>query len=94
MKTKEPLGSAAGSKIGDLERTIRKFKEAASELDRQVQSEETRTKICDLSDPGYSSFARSARERGDKLRASIDRLAREREECIEQAATDSSKKSY
>jgi flagellar protein FliJ len=94
MKTKEAFGPAAASKIAELERTIREFNEAASELERQVKSEEARTKISDTSDAGYSSFARSAQERRDKLRASVDRLVRERDECIEQAATESGKKPH
>ena len=81
MKTKNqsPNGSRfeindTARKIADLECTIRELKGVAAELDWQIKSEEARTGICDPANPGYSSFARSARERRERLCASINRL--------------------
>ena len=60
-------------KVADLERTIRDF-EALFDLDRQIKNEEARTKIEDPAHFAYSSFARSARARRDKLYASTEGL--------------------
>jgi hypothetical protein len=64
-------------KVDELEHTIRQLASVATELDRQIKIEEARTRISDVTDPGYSSIARSARERHDNLLGSINRLEME-----------------
>ena len=61
-------------KVAELERTICELEHAASELDRHIESEEARTRIYDPTNFAYSTFAKSARERRDRLRATIRRL--------------------
>jgi flagellar protein FliJ len=65
-------GRATGTpKADELQRTIRDLTGLAQALDRQIESEEARTKTSDPAHPAYSSFAVSARERLERLRASI-----------------------
>jgi flagellar protein FliJ len=61
-------------KVAELERIICELSNTASTLERQIESEEARTRICDPAHFAYSAFARSARERRDRLRATIQRL--------------------
>jgi flagellar FliJ protein len=61
-------------KVRGLEQMIRDFEVMASDLDRQIQAEEDRTGIKDVGHFNYSTFAKAARQRRDKLRASIDDL--------------------
>jgi hypothetical protein len=61
-------------KVADLEQMIREFENIASDLDRQIQAEEDRTGIKDTRHFAYSTFAKSAAQRRDNLRASIAEL--------------------
>ena len=65
------------SKTAELEVTIRQMERAVAELERDIEAEEVKTKIHDFNDPGYSTIARSARERRDKLCTSVRRLKME-----------------
>jgi flagellar FliJ protein len=58
-------------KVADLEQMIREFETIASDLDRQIQAEEERTGVKDAKHFAYSTFAKSASQRRDNLRASI-----------------------
>lgn len=69
--------SETTSKTAELQRTIRQMECAVAELGRDIEAEEVKTKIHDLMDPGYSTLARSARERRDKLCDSVRRLKME-----------------
>ena len=80
-------------KVADLEHMIREFEGMANDLDRQIKAEEDRTGIKDAAHFAYSTFAKSASQRRDNLRASADGLKvkleaaqRERDEALEQAA--------
>jgi hypothetical protein len=80
-------------KVADLEHMIREFEGMASDLDRQIKAEEDRTGIKDPAHFAYSTFAKSASQRRDNLRASADGLKvkleaaqRERDDALEQAA--------
>ncbi len=53
----------SAGKIAEIEQTIRQMERAAAELDRHIEAEEIKTKVHDLTDPGYSSFAASALQR-------------------------------
>ena len=85
-------------KVQGLEHMIREFEQIASDLERQVQSEEDRTGVKDRSHFAYSTYAKAATLRRDKLIASIDDLrvklddaARERDEAdAEMVSADTS----
>lgn len=61
-------------KVADLEQMIREFETIASDLDRQIHAEEDRTGVKDAKHFAYSTFAKSASQRRDNLRASIAEL--------------------
>ncbi|HEX2842598.1 flagellar export protein FliJ [Hyphomicrobium sp.] len=61
-------------KVADLEQMIREFENIASDLDRQIHAEEDRTGVKDPRHFAYSTFAKSASQRRDNLRASIAEL--------------------
>ena len=75
--------------IASLEHMIREFEAAASDLDRQIKAEEHRTRIFDPADIAYSTLAKSASERRDKLRLSVDAL-RVKLEATQRERDDSS----
>lgn len=58
-------------KVADLEYMIREFEQMALDLERQIQTEEERTGIKDPAHFAYSTFAKSAGQRRDNLKASI-----------------------
>ena len=77
-----------------LEQMMQDFEQMAFDLDRQIQAEEDRTGVRDRSHFAYSTFAKAALQRRDKLRASIDDLRaqlevaiRERDEAQAEADT-------
>lgn len=61
-------------KVADLEKIIRDFELMALDLDRQIMAEEDRTGVRDRQHFAYSTFAKSAAQRRDNLKASIDGL--------------------
>lgn len=61
-------------KVLGLEQMIKDFEVMAIDLERQVQAEEDRTGVKDMSHFNYSTFAKAANLRRNKLRASIDDL--------------------
>jgi len=61
-------------KATDIEMMIRDFEVMASDLDRQITTEEDRTGVRDIAHFAYSTFAKAARQRRDNLRTSIDDL--------------------
>jgi len=77
-------------KVEDLERIIREFEVMAGDLDRQIRLEEDRTGIRDPLHFSYSTFARSATQRRDKLlnsmqglRAQLETAVRDRDDMSE-----------
>ena len=79
-------------KVQGLEHMLREFEQIASDLERQVQSEEDRTGVKDRHHFAYSTYAKAATQRRDKLMASIDDLklklddaVRERDEAQAEA---------
>ncbi len=80
-------------KVADLEHMIREFENMAADLDRQIKAEEDRTGIKDAAHFAYSTFAKSASQRRDNLRTSVDGLKvkletaqRERDDALEQVS--------
>lgn len=62
-------------KVANLEFMIRDFQAMAADLDRQIQAEEERTGNKDSAHFAYSTFAKSAAQRRNNLRASAAELA-------------------
>jgi len=80
-------------KVRDIEQMIREFETMAADLDRQIRAEEDRTGVRDASHFAYSTYAKSAAQRRDNLRASVAELRekhaiaqRDRDEASEQLA--------
>lgn len=61
-------------KVADIESMIREFETMASDLDRQIVSEEERTGVKDPAHFAYSTFAKASAQRRDKLKISVDDL--------------------
>ena len=80
-------------KVSNLESMIRDFQVMAADLDRQIQAEEARTGVKDSAHFAYSTFAKSATQRRNNLRASAAELTvkleaalKARNEAVEQLA--------
>jgi flagellar protein FliJ len=91
LKLKRFEADEKARKVADLEYMVRDFETIANDLDRQIQAEEERTGIKDPAHFAYSTFAKSASQRRDNLRASADELKgrleaamKERDEATEQ----------
>jgi flagellar protein FliJ len=79
LRTKRFEADEQSKKIANLEAMIRDFESMASDLDRQIQAEEDRTGVRDRAHFAYSTFAKSASQRRDNLRASVLDLANQLE---------------
>jgi flagellar protein FliJ len=64
-------------KVAELERTIRELDRAGYALEAQIENEESQTRVRDPADFAYSTFAKAARERRERLRATVHRLKAE-----------------
>ena len=80
-------------KVANLESMIRDFQIMAADLDRQIQAEEERTGVRDSAHFAYSTFAKSASQRRNNLRASaaeltgkLEAAVKARDEAVEQLA--------
>ncbi len=71
-------------KLSDLEGMVREFEGMAAELDRQILTEEERTGVKDPQHFSYSTFAKAAAQRREKLLASVADLRAQ----MDQAAAD------
>ena len=71
LKLKRFEADEKARKVADLEHMIREFETIAADLDRQIQAEEDRTGVKDPAHFAYSTFAKSASQRRDNLRASV-----------------------
>ena len=61
-------------KVTALEQMVHEFEQMATDLERQIQAEEERTGVRDMSHFAYSTFARSAAQRRENLLVSISDL--------------------
>jgi flagellar protein FliJ len=61
-------------KVADIESMIREFETMATDLTRQISSEEERTGIKDPKHFAYSTFAKAAAQRRDNLATSVEEL--------------------
>ncbi len=78
-------------KVANLQLMISDFETMANDLDRQIHAEEDRTGIRDVAHFAYSTFAKSAAQRRNNLRASaaelnlkLEAAVKERDAAIEQ----------
>ncbi|PRD45318.1 flagellar export protein FliJ [Phyllobacterium phragmitis] len=65
--------------LGQLDLMMGEFERMASELDAQIQSEEKKAGIADMSHFAYPTFAKAARQRRDNLFVSIRDLMAQKE---------------
>lgn len=78
MSKREQLVRLARFKVGEKRRQLdqlgmmlREFERMAGELDAQIQSEEKKAGITDVSHFAYPTFAKAARNRRDNLMDSV-----------------------
>ena len=69
-------------KAADIEMMIRDFEQMAADLVRQISAEEERTGIKDRNHFAYSTFAKAAQQRRQKLLDSVDDLKMKLETAI------------
>ena len=74
LRSKRFEAQEKARKVLGLEQMISDFEVMAVDLERQVQAEEDRTGVKDSTHFNYSTFAKAASQRRDKLRASIEDL--------------------
>ncbi len=74
LKLKRFDAEEKARKVADLEYMVRDFESIAADLDRQIQAEEERTGVKDPAHFAYSTFAKSASQRRDNLKASAEEL--------------------
>ena len=61
-------------RVADMEAIIREFEMMVDDLSRQINSEENRTGVKDLTHFAYSTFAKAAAQRREKLLISVEDL--------------------
>jgi flagellar protein FliJ len=91
LRLKRFEAQECGRKAADLEVMVHDFEQMAVDLERQITAEEERTGIRDLEHFSYSTFAKSAALRRDKLltsvadlRAQLDDARRSHEDALEE----------
>lgn len=82
LRLKQFEADEKARKVSALEMMIRDFETMASDLDRQIRAEEDRTGVKDVAHFAYSTFAKSAAQRRDNLRASANELKAKLEAAI------------
>lgn len=87
LRAKRFEAHESAKKIDHLQMMINDFEALANDLDRQIHAEEDRTGIRDTSHFGYSTFAKSAAQRRDNLRASAAELRGKLELLIKDRGT-------
>jgi flagellar protein FliJ len=74
LRLKRFAADEAVRKVAGIEQMIRDMQGMANDLDRQIEAEEGRTGIKDPAHFSYSTFAKSAAQRRDKIVLSINDL--------------------
>lgn len=80
--------------LKQLDQMIAEFERMAAELDAQIQAEEKKAGITDITHFAYPTFAKAARQRRDNLRDSQNDLAQQRsaaEAVLEEAESELAK---
>jgi flagellar FliJ protein len=81
-------------RVAQIEAMIAEFSRMATELDREIASEEQKSGITDPAHFAYSTYARAARARRDNLQQSADELRGQADEArrqLEEAMEDLAK---
>jgi flagellar export protein FliJ len=81
-------------RVAQIEAMIAEFSRMATELDREIASEEQKSGITDPAHFAYSTYARAARSRRDNLQQSADELRGQADEArrqLEEAMEDLAK---
>lgn len=81
-------------RVAQIEAMIAEFSRMATDLDREIATEETRTGMADPAHFAYSTYARAARSRRDNLHQSAGELRGQLDEAksqLEEANADLSK---
>lgn len=74
IKAKEFQADELRRQLGQLERMIRDLRSIRDELGRQIEAEEVRSGVRDPTHYAYSTVARAARDRRQKLESSLAEL--------------------
>jgi septal ring factor EnvC (AmiA/AmiB activator) len=74
IKAKEFQAEELRRQLDQLERMIRDLRSIRDELGRQIEAEEARSGVRDQSHYAYSTVARAARDRREKLESSLAEL--------------------
>ena len=76
-------------KAGQIEIMIEEFRRMISDLDDQIQIEQDKAGISDVTHFAYPTFAKAARQRRDNLQTSIDELSIQLEAVVSAVASPS-----
>ena len=74
IRAKEFQAEELRRQLGQLERMIKDLRSIRDELGRQIEAEEARSGVRDQSHYAYSTVARAARDRRQKLESSLAEL--------------------
>lgn len=72
--------------VADIEAMVADLRQKQADLDAQVEAEQTRTGISDVTHFAYSTFARSAMTRRDNIGGTIDGLMPQLEDARDKLA--------
>ena len=81
-------------RVGQIEAMIAEFTRMATDLDREIAAEESRTGMTDPAHFAYSTYARAARSRRDNLHQSTQELRGQLDEAralLEEASAEFAK---
>jgi flagellar export protein FliJ len=70
--------------VADIEAMVADLKQKEADLEAQIEAEQTRTGIADVTHFAYSTFARSAMNRRDNIRETVEGLLPQLEEARDQ----------
>lgn len=87
IQAKEFQAESLRRQLAQFDRMIADFEMIRGELAKQIENEETRTGVTDPENFAYSTVARAARDRRDKLSASIKDLSSRRASAVEELDT-------
>jgi flagellar protein FliJ len=72
--------------VSQIEMMVADFERMASDLDQQIEIEQTKTGISDIAHFAYSTFAKAARDRRDNLLASANDMREKLETAQDELA--------
>lgn len=72
--------------MADIEAMVADLEQKSADLEAQITAEQDRTGICDVTHFAYSTFAKSAMDRRDNIRFTIEGLTPQLEEARDKLA--------